>query len=93
MLKVKTKLYIYVFLCVFLISSVLKKYFKKRSLLNIVRTPELFLARLGASVGFGVMLGTLFLFTDQNTEVIICKIIFIYCFDVYMFSFLKNVVT
>ena len=38
-----------------------------RSLMNIMRTPELFFARLGASVGFGVMLGTLFLFSDSQT--------------------------
>lgn len=37
-----------------------------RGQLNVRRTPELFFARLGASVGFGVMIGTLFLF-PKNT--------------------------
>lgn len=37
-----------------------------RALINIVRTPELFVARLGATVGFGVMLGTLFYNTGDD---------------------------
>lgn len=37
-----------------------------RSFLNVLRTPELFFARLGASIGFGVMIGTLFLFTPDT---------------------------
>ena len=37
-----------------------------RSLINFIRVPELFFARVGASCGFGVMLGTLFLFSDTS---------------------------
>ena len=37
-----------------------------RGQLNVRRTPELFFARLGASTGFGVMIGTLFLFTPNT---------------------------
>jgi len=37
-----------------------------RGQLNVRRTPELFIARLGASTGFGVMIGTLFLFTEDT---------------------------
>ena len=37
-----------------------------RALLNILRTKEHFFARLGASVFFGVQMGTLFLFTAMN---------------------------
>lgn len=36
----------------------------KRALLNFQRTKELFFARLGACVGFGVLIGTLFKQTD-----------------------------
>ena len=37
-----------------------------RALINILRTKEHFFARLGASVFFGVQMGTLFLFTAMN---------------------------
>jgi ATP-binding cassette subfamily G (WHITE) protein 2 len=37
-----------------------------RGVLNVKRTPELFFARLGASTGFGVMIGTLFLFSENT---------------------------
>lgn len=40
----------------------------ERALLNILRTKEHFFARLGASVFFGVQMGTLFLFTNQNAQ-------------------------
>jgi hypothetical protein len=37
-----------------------------RSILNVLRTPELFFARVGASIGFGVLIGTLFLNTEDT---------------------------
>ena len=40
----------------------------RRALINVTRTPELFVARLGATVFFGVMIGTLFLFTSDDTR-------------------------
>lgn len=39
-----------------------------RALTNIFRVPELFMARLSASVFFGILLGTLFLFTENNQK-------------------------
>lgn len=38
-----------------------------RSLTNILRTPELFLARLGTSIGFAVLIGTMVLNTDTSS--------------------------
>lgn len=40
----------------------------QRALLNVARTPELFVARLGATVFFGVLLGTLFLHTQDTMK-------------------------
>lgn len=40
----------------------------KRALTNILRTPELFLARIGASIFFGILIGTLFLNSDNSME-------------------------
>lgn len=40
----------------------------QRAFKNVARVPELFLARIGASVGFGVMLGTLFLNTQDDMK-------------------------
>jgi len=37
-----------------------------RAMKNVVRTPELFFARVGASTGFGILLGTLFLNTQDD---------------------------
>jgi len=39
-----------------------------RALTNILRTKELFFARLGASIGFGVLIGTLFLNSEDNNK-------------------------
>lgn len=46
------------FVEVFILSS--------RALKNVFRTPELFFARIGAAVGFGVQVGTLFLFPEST---------------------------
>ncbi len=40
----------------------------QRGFLNIVRTKELFLGRLGTTIFFGILLGTLFYHTDNNTS-------------------------
>lgn len=37
-----------------------------RAMKNVIRTPELFFARIGASTGFGILLGTLFLNTQDD---------------------------
>lgn len=40
----------------------------ERALTNVQRTPELFFARMGASLFFAVQIGTLFLFTANDTK-------------------------
>ena len=38
-----------------------------RAFTNVTRTPELFLARVGSSIGFAILVGTLFLDTKETT--------------------------
>ena len=43
-------------------------FLSERAFLNVLRTKELFVARLGASIFFGIQIGTLFLKTDEDDD-------------------------
>jgi len=61
-----------------------------RAFKNVLRTPELFFARMGASVGFGVMLGTLFLNTQDNVLGLQHRLsYFVFCCAFYYYTSLE----
>ena len=61
-----------------------------RAFKNVLRTPELFFARMGASVGFGVMLGTLFLNTSDDILGLQHRLsYFVFCCAFYYYTSLE----
>jgi len=61
-----------------------------RAFKNVLRTPELFVARLGASLGFGVLLGTLFLDTKDDLLGLQHRLsYFVFCCAFYFYTSLE----